>query len=181
MRKARRGSEREEREYRAEDERIKNLPKGQMQILMTDDTEGHFAPALARSATSGCRPFEFGHGAGAAPAAVPGGRRRGQPAVQEPGVGRAIRSSSARKEVVVTLIIRRNVHLTVLLGSLHSHSNVRSKAAATAALAASGAGWCATSRGTKWRPGRKSATIAGCALLPTCGARRLSRPAADVV
>ena len=34
------GSEREEREYRAEDERIKNLPKGQMQILMTDDTEG---------------------------------------------------------------------------------------------------------------------------------------------
>ena len=40
LRKARRGSEREEREYRAEDERIKNLPKGQMQILMTDDTEG---------------------------------------------------------------------------------------------------------------------------------------------
>src|SRR3974377_301918 len=34
------GSEREEREYRAKDERIKNLPKGQMQILMTDDTEG---------------------------------------------------------------------------------------------------------------------------------------------
>ena len=34
------GSEREEREYRAQDERIKNLPKGQMQILMTDDTEG---------------------------------------------------------------------------------------------------------------------------------------------
>src|SRR6266576_2611120 len=34
------GSEREEREYRAEDERIKNLPKGQLQILMTDDTEG---------------------------------------------------------------------------------------------------------------------------------------------
>jgi hypothetical protein len=34
------GSEREEREYRAEDERIKNLPKGQMQILMTDDTDG---------------------------------------------------------------------------------------------------------------------------------------------
>src|SRR5438094_1028954 len=34
------GSEREEREYRAEDEKIKNLPKGQMQILMTDDTEG---------------------------------------------------------------------------------------------------------------------------------------------
>ena len=34
------GTEREEREYRAEDERIKNLPKGQMQILMTDDTEG---------------------------------------------------------------------------------------------------------------------------------------------
>ncbi len=34
------GSEREEREYRAEDERIKNLPKGQMQVLMTDDTEG---------------------------------------------------------------------------------------------------------------------------------------------
>ena len=34
------GSEREEREYRAEDERIKNLPKGQMQILMTDDTQG---------------------------------------------------------------------------------------------------------------------------------------------
>jgi hypothetical protein len=34
------GSEREEREYRAEDEHIKNLPKGQMQILMTDDTEG---------------------------------------------------------------------------------------------------------------------------------------------
>jgi len=34
------GSERDEREYRAEDERIKNLPKGQMQILMTDDTQG---------------------------------------------------------------------------------------------------------------------------------------------
>lgn len=34
------GSEREEREYRAQDERIKNLPKGQMEILMTDDTEG---------------------------------------------------------------------------------------------------------------------------------------------
>lgn len=34
------GSEREEREYRAQDERVKNLPKGQMQILMTDDTEG---------------------------------------------------------------------------------------------------------------------------------------------
>jgi hypothetical protein len=33
-------SEREEREYRAEDERIKNLPLGQMQILMTDNTRG---------------------------------------------------------------------------------------------------------------------------------------------
>jgi type IV secretory pathway TraG/TraD family ATPase VirD4 len=33
-------TEREEREYRAEDEKIKNLPKGQMQILMTDDSEG---------------------------------------------------------------------------------------------------------------------------------------------
>jgi hypothetical protein len=33
-------TEREEREYRAEDERIKNLPKGQMQILMTDDSRG---------------------------------------------------------------------------------------------------------------------------------------------
>lgn len=33
-------TEREDREYRAEDERIKNLPKGQMQILMTDDSRG---------------------------------------------------------------------------------------------------------------------------------------------
>jgi len=33
-------TEREEREYRAEDEKIKNLPKGQMQILMTDDSQG---------------------------------------------------------------------------------------------------------------------------------------------
>jgi hypothetical protein len=33
-------TEREEREYRAEDEKIKNLPKGQMQILMTDDVKG---------------------------------------------------------------------------------------------------------------------------------------------
>src|ERR1051325_1230864 len=33
-------TEREEREFRAEDEKIKNLPKGQMQILMTDDSEG---------------------------------------------------------------------------------------------------------------------------------------------
>jgi type IV secretory pathway TraG/TraD family ATPase VirD4 len=33
-------SEREEREYRAQDERIKNLPLGQMQILMTDNTQG---------------------------------------------------------------------------------------------------------------------------------------------
>jgi len=33
-------SEREEREYRAQDERIKNLPLGQMQILMTDNTRG---------------------------------------------------------------------------------------------------------------------------------------------
>ena len=33
-------TEREEREYRAEDEKIKNLPKGQMQILMTDDSKG---------------------------------------------------------------------------------------------------------------------------------------------
>src|SRR5215471_1426118 len=33
-------SEREEREYRAQDERIKNLPLGQMQILMTDNTKG---------------------------------------------------------------------------------------------------------------------------------------------
>jgi hypothetical protein len=33
-------TEREEREYRAEDEKIKNLPKGQMQILMTDDSMG---------------------------------------------------------------------------------------------------------------------------------------------
>src|SRR3954471_1149448 len=33
-------TEREDREYRAEDEKIKNLPKGQMQILMTDDSKG---------------------------------------------------------------------------------------------------------------------------------------------
>jgi type IV secretory pathway VirB4 component len=33
-------SEREEREYRAQDERVKNLPRGQMQILMTDNTKG---------------------------------------------------------------------------------------------------------------------------------------------
>jgi hypothetical protein len=33
-------SEREEREYRAQDERVKNLPLGQMQILMTDNTRG---------------------------------------------------------------------------------------------------------------------------------------------
>jgi type IV secretory pathway TraG/TraD family ATPase VirD4 len=33
-------SEREEREYRAQDEQIKNLPLGQMQILMTDNTKG---------------------------------------------------------------------------------------------------------------------------------------------
>ena len=33
-------TEREEREYRAEDEKIKNLPKGQLQILMTDDSKG---------------------------------------------------------------------------------------------------------------------------------------------
>ena len=33
-------TEREEREYRARDERIKNLPKGQMEVLMTDDTRG---------------------------------------------------------------------------------------------------------------------------------------------
>ncbi|MBV9083002.1 MAG: hypothetical protein JOZ62_10020, partial [Acidobacteriaceae bacterium] len=33
-------SEREEREYRAQDERIKNLPLGQMEILMTDNTRG---------------------------------------------------------------------------------------------------------------------------------------------
>lgn len=33
-------SEREEREYRAQDERVKNLPLGQMQILMTDNTKG---------------------------------------------------------------------------------------------------------------------------------------------
>ena len=33
-------SEREEREYRAQDESIKNLPLGQMQILMTDNTKG---------------------------------------------------------------------------------------------------------------------------------------------
>ena len=33
-------TEREEREYRAQDERIKNLPLGQMQILMTDNTRG---------------------------------------------------------------------------------------------------------------------------------------------
>jgi hypothetical protein len=33
-------TEREEREYRAQDERIKNLPLGQMQILMTDNTQG---------------------------------------------------------------------------------------------------------------------------------------------
>jgi type IV secretory pathway TraG/TraD family ATPase VirD4 len=33
-------SEREEKEYRAQDERIKNLPLGQMQILMTDNTKG---------------------------------------------------------------------------------------------------------------------------------------------
>jgi type IV secretory pathway TraG/TraD family ATPase VirD4 len=33
-------SEREDREYRAQDERVKNLPRGQMQILMTDNTQG---------------------------------------------------------------------------------------------------------------------------------------------
>ena len=33
-------SEREEREYRAQDERVKNLPLGQMEILMTDNAQG---------------------------------------------------------------------------------------------------------------------------------------------
>jgi hypothetical protein len=33
-------SEREEREYRAQDERVKNLPLGQLEILMTDNTQG---------------------------------------------------------------------------------------------------------------------------------------------
>jgi len=35
-----RATEREDRETRALDEHIKNLPKGQMEILMTDDTRG---------------------------------------------------------------------------------------------------------------------------------------------
>ena len=35
-----RGVEREDRETRALDEHIKNLPKGQMEVLMTDDTQG---------------------------------------------------------------------------------------------------------------------------------------------
>src|SRR5215469_14343944 len=33
-------TEREEMEYRVQEREVKNLPKGQMQILMTDDTEG---------------------------------------------------------------------------------------------------------------------------------------------
>lgn len=40
FRKSANATEREEREYRAEDEQIKNLPKGQMQVLQTDDTKG---------------------------------------------------------------------------------------------------------------------------------------------
>jgi len=35
-----RATDREDRETRALDEHIKNLPKGQMEILMTDDTRG---------------------------------------------------------------------------------------------------------------------------------------------
>jgi hypothetical protein len=35
-----RATDREDRETRARDEHIKNLPKGQMEILMTDDTRG---------------------------------------------------------------------------------------------------------------------------------------------
>jgi hypothetical protein len=35
-----RATESEDRETRALDEHIKNLPKGQMEILMTDDTRG---------------------------------------------------------------------------------------------------------------------------------------------
>jgi hypothetical protein len=35
-----RAMDREDRETRALDEHIKNLPKGQMEILMTDDTRG---------------------------------------------------------------------------------------------------------------------------------------------
>ena len=93
------GSEREEREYRAEDERIKNLPKGQMQILMTDDTEGtlhrhlhvrmppdvelrgfemELAPRLRQSRPDG-----------------PGS----EPSVQRPGTGGFIWAANARKEV----------------------------------------------------------------------------------
>ncbi len=66
------GSEREEREYRAEDERIKNLPKGQMQILMTDDTEGTLAPAPARSSARQCRDLAARRGAGTAAPAISG-------------------------------------------------------------------------------------------------------------
>ena len=48
-----RAVEREDRETRALDEHIKNLPKGQMEILMTDDTRGTLYTNSCTSAT-GC-------------------------------------------------------------------------------------------------------------------------------
>jgi hypothetical protein len=111
------GSEREEREYRVEDERIKNLPKGQMQILMTDDTQGTLHRHLHVRPPQDVGLSDLDTVLAPRPPAVPGGRPRGQSAVQEPAVGRAIRASSAREEVVVTMHIQRKARLVVLLGA----------------------------------------------------------------
>ena len=93
------GSEREEREYRAEDERLKNLPKGQMQILMTDDTEGTLHRHLHVRPPQDVGYLALGRGAGSAASAIAGRCAGRQSAVQEPGTGRAIRPADSCEEV----------------------------------------------------------------------------------
>ena len=48
-------TEREEKEYRVQDRQVKNLGKGQMQVLMTDDTEGTLYTHLHVRAPSDAR------------------------------------------------------------------------------------------------------------------------------
>ena len=80
-------TEREEREYRAEDEKIKNLPKGSDADPDDGRQQGHTAPAPARPHAAGYHTPGIRLGGVATVAPFAHRTARSQPAVQDSGIG----------------------------------------------------------------------------------------------
>ena len=175
------GSEREEREYRAEDERIKNLPKGQMQILMTDDTEGTLHRHLHVRPPQDVGLSDLDAAPGAASASVPGRRSRRKSAIQESRIGCSTGAPGAREEVIVTLKMIARFIRVALLALLTAAAVYGQQPQQQQPMLQPAPVGVPSNRSSHAAPDAKRWPISGGTLLPTRRPRGLSRSEDNVV